>query len=329
MNKARYFRGLKGNQVRCELCPHGCVIKDNGYGICGIRKNEKGVLYAETYGKVSAAAVDPMEKKPLYHFFPGRDILSFGTIGCNFKCPYCQNWQISQGTNTPVSYLSPEEAVQTALDKKIGFIAYTYSEPLIWYEWVLDTASLARKKNIRNVAVTNGYLNKEPLEELYPFIDAMNIDVKAFNEKFYRELCQARLDKVLETVEFLHDKVHIELTMLVIEGWNDDLGEIGKFCDWVRGLDPGIPVHFSRYFPQYRFDQAATSLETLKKIYDTAREKLRYVYIGNASLEGADNTFCPRCKNLLVERKGYIVHGKGLRKNKCSQCGEKADFLNE
>ncbi len=323
MKEAQFYKKIDDNKVQCILCPHNCIITEGKTGICGIRKNINNRLIATSYGKASAVAIDPIEKKPLYHFYPSASALSFGTIGCNFKCPYCQNWHISQNTNHPTEYISPEEAVEIAVEKKINIISYTYSEPLIWYEWVYETSKLAAKKGIKNTLVTNGYINPEPLEKLVKYIDAANIDVKAFNQNFYTKLCKGKLEYVKKNVEYLYDKIHIELTMLIIPSWNDNPDEIEKFSQWVASLSKDIPVHFSRYFPQYNFDVPSTPIETLKKAYDIAKQYLNFVYIGNAYIEDTDNTYCPYCNNLLIKRAGFWVDIVGLDKNICKKCKNK------
>ena len=227
-----------------------------------------------------------------------------------------KNWQISQNVDSPVEFLLPKDAIDIALKKQVKFIAYTYSEPIVWYEWVIETAKIAQKKKIKNVMVSNGYISKEPLEQLHPFIDAWNIDVKAFNDKFYQKLCRGKLENVKQTVEYLANKVHIELTMLVIPGWNDDLEEIKAFCDWVYKLNPEIPVHFSKYYPQYEFDVPPTPITILKKIYEIAHARLKFVFIGNANIDSTDNSYCPYCNNLLIEREGYSINIKGLKKDR-------------
>ncbi len=324
--QTKFFTKINNNTIRCTLCPHNCTLKENQKGICGTRINYNRILYTTIYGEVSAVNVDPMEKKPLFHFYPGEDILSLGTIGCNLKCPYCQNWNISQNTEYTTENVSPEDIINICKNKNIRHIAYTYSEPIIWYEFVYDTAKLANQNKINNVLVTNGYINKEPLKEIAPFIQAANIDVKAFNDRFYTHLIKGKLQPVLETVEYLYNKTHIEITMLIIPGWNDNLNEIKKFTDWVSSLSPDIPVHFSRYFPQYKFDTPATPLETLREIYDIAAEKLNYVYIGNAAIKDTENSYCPHCGNLLIERTYYNIKITGLHKNKCSKCGKTLNF---
>jgi len=329
VKEALFYKKLDSNKIQCLLCPYKCIVLKDKAGICGVRKSIEGKLIATSYGKVSAIAVDPIETKSLYHFYPSHQILSFGTIGCNFKCPYCQNWHISQDVNYPTEYLEPSEAVEIAEKKKLGMIAYTYSEPLIWYEWVKETAEIAKKNRIKNVLVTNGYINREPLESLVQFIDAANIDVKAFNQKFYSELCGGKLEYVIKNVEYLYNKIHLELTMLLIPGWNDDEKEIESFVQWVSSLSKNMPVHFSRYFPQYNFTLEATPMETLKNAYEIGRKYLNFVYIGNAKIDEGDNTYCPYCNNLLIERDGYNVKIAGLENNKCKKCQNKIEIITD
>ncbi len=326
MKQADFWKKLKYKNIECTLCPHNCIIQPDKTGICGVRKNINGTLYAMSYGKVSAINIDPVEKKPLFHFYPGEQIVSFGTIGCNLKCPYCQNWSISQNPDYKTETISPETAVNTAKRNNLKLIAYTYSEPVIWYEFIYDTAELAHKNNIKNVLVTNGFINKEPLKKLIPFIDAANIDIKAFNNDFYTKLVKGRLKPVLKNIEYLADKIHIELTMLIIPGQNDNLDEVKKFTDWLYHINPDIPVHFSRYYPQYKFNTPPTPLETLSRIYETAKEKLNFVYIGNASIKNSENSYCPHCSNLLIERNFYTIKIKGLNKNKCNKCNKELNF---
>jgi len=327
LKEALYYKKLDNERVQCLLCPHNCIINEGSVGICGIRRNKNGILYAESYGKVSAVAIDPIEKKPLYHFYPGSGVLSFGTLGCNFKCPYCQNWHISQNVNYPTEFLTPEEAIEIAIKNKTNLISYTYSEPLIWYEWVLETSKLAKKKDFKNILVTNGYINLDPLKEIVKYTDAANIDVKAFNQDFYTKLCKAKLEPVLKNVEYLFDKIHIELTMLIIPGWNDKLDEIEKFCKWVGSLSKDIPVHFSRYFPQYKFDEPPTEIETLKKAYEIGKSFLNYVYLGNVYVKDTDNTYCPNCNKLLIKRAGYFTEIVGLDGNLCKKCKTKIKIV--
>lgn len=327
MKEALFYEKDEENRVFCRLCPRLCRIKEGGTGFCRVRKNQGGVLYSLNYGRVSSAAMDPMEKKPLYHFYPGSEIFSLGTFGCNLACGFCQNWQIAHAT-PPTAYLSPQEAVAAAQKYRdsgspcVG-IAYTYNEPFIWYEYVYDTARLAREKGLKNVLVTNGYVSEEPLREILPYIDAMNIDVKGFTAGYYREVCKGSLEPVLRTVEVAARHCHVELTTLLVPGLNDSEEEIRSLVDWVASLDPEIPLHFSRYFPNYKFALPPTPLSTLLKAREIAREKLKYVYIGNAPELGAGDTLCPSCGCTLIRRFGYHVQVEGLEGNRCRHCGEK------
>ncbi len=331
MQEARFYEKLDGERVWCHLCPQNCRIRPGGLGFCGARKNEAGVLYTLNYGHISAWGVDPIEKKPLYHFYPGAQIFSVGTFGCNFHCGFCQNWEIAHGDPLTREY-SPRELVELALgamerSRSIG-IAYTYSEPMVWYEYVFDVAKLAREKGLKNVLVTNGSVQEEPLRELLPCVDAMNIDVKAFTGDFYREICHGKLDPVLRTVEAAHSRCHVEITNLIVPTKNDGEEEIAALVDWIASLDPAIPLHFSRYYPRYKFDLPPTPLKTLKKAREIALQKLKYVYIGNAWELGENETRCPVCRNLLVDRSGYRVRIMGLRGRCCSQCGAEIGIVN-
>ncbi|MCX7910543.1 MAG: AmmeMemoRadiSam system radical SAM enzyme [Endomicrobia bacterium] len=323
------------NILQCRLCPHNCIIEENKVGKCKARKNINGKLYSLTYGVISSIAFDPIEKKPLYHFYPGSLILSVGSFGCNFKCEFCQNWEISQIENKDIDNFHKEKIITTQqllqIAKKyksnIG-ISYTYNEPLINFEFVLDTAKIFNKEGYKNVLVTNGYINKEPLLELIPYIDAANIDLKSFNENFYKEICGAKLKFVLETIEiFLRHKKHIELTTLVITQANDSIEEITQIVNYVSSLSSEIPLHFSRYFPMYKFSKPSTSVEHLMEIYKLAKQKLKYVYLGNVVYEEYNSTFCPNCNKLLIKRVGYNVEIMGLKNRVCKYCGEEIKIV--
>ncbi|WP_027718451.1 AmmeMemoRadiSam system radical SAM enzyme [Desulfovirgula thermocuniculi] len=327
MKEALFYEKGEGNSVFCRLCPRLCRIKEGGRGFCRARENRGGVLYAANYGRVSSAAMDPIEKKPLYHFHPGTEILSLGTFGCNLACGFCQNWQIAHA-DPPTRFLAPEAVVAAAMEQIargvpcVG-IAYTYNEPFIWYEYVYDTARLAREKGLKNVLVTNGYVREEPLREILPYIDAMNIDVKGFTAAYYREVCRGSLEPVLRTVELAARACHVELTTLLVPGLNDSPEEIRSLAEWVASLDPEIPLHFSRYFPHYKFDLPPTPLSTLLRARELAGEKLKYVYVGNAPELDAGDTTCPSCGATLIRRRGYRVQVAGLEGNACRSCGEK------
>lgn len=333
MREAFYYEKKEQNLTACRLCPKMCTIREGKSGFCRVRQNHGGTLYATNYGKVTSYGLDPIEKKPLYHFYPGSFILSFGTVGCNLRCGFCQNWTIAHG-DPDAADLTPEQAVEMAqkqLDRgypNVG-IAYTYSEPFMWYEFVWDTARLARKAGLKNVLVTNGYVNETPLREILPYIDAMNIDVKGFTDDYYRKNCVGRLEPVLRTVEIAHRECHVELTTLLVTGLNDSEEEIGRLVDWVASLDREIPLHFSRYFPNFEMDLPPTPLKTLKRARDIAREKLSYVYIGNAPQLDAGDTYCPECGEELIDRAGYSVRTAGLDGNKCGRCGREIRIVGE
>lgn len=296
--------------------------------MCRVRRRDGEKLQTLNYGRISSLALDPIEKKPLYHFHPGALILSAGTLGCNLACGFCQNWQISQA-DAPTRFISPDALVALAERERAGGnigLAYTYSEPSVWFEYLLDTAPLARERGLKNVMVTNGYLNQGPLAELLPYLDAANVDLKGMRDAFYRESCHGRLQPVLAFVEALAAAgVHLELTNLVIPGYNDAEADLRALVDWVAALDPAIPVHFSRYFPQYRFTAPPTPLATLRRAYDLAREKLRFVYIGNAAA-GRD-TLCARCGATLVRREGFGADPAGVMRGRCRRCGERVPFV--
>lgn len=284
MKLAKYFNKIEDSKVFCHLCPHNCVIKPDGLGVCRVRKNINGELYSMNYGKVASIALDPIEKKPLYMFRPGSMIMSVGTFGCNLKCSFCQNWNIAHQDAKTVE-VSTDELVEKAIELKdrgnIG-IAYTYNEPSIWYEYVYDAAKLAKGNNLVNVLVTNGYITREPLLELLPFIDTMNIDVKGYTASFYADICKGRLDNVKQTVELSAKKCHVEITTLVIPGLNDSIEEIARMSQWIASISPDIPLHLSRFFPNYKMnDKPPTSVETLVKARDKASEYLEHVFLGN------------------------------------------------
>ncbi|HBY56797.1 MAG TPA: AmmeMemoRadiSam system radical SAM enzyme [Candidatus Atribacteria bacterium] len=327
MKEALFYKLVDKDKgiIKCLLCPKGCLIKEGQVGFCRSRKNINNKLYSLIYSKVSSCGFDPIEKKPLYHFYPGTPVLSLGTVGCSFSCSFCQNWTISQGSieNVSVEELSPERAVQLALDNNSPGIAYTYSEPLIWYEYVLDTAIIAKKNNLKNILVTNGFINREPLLKLLPFIDAMNIDLKSFRNSFYQKYCKGSLSPVLQTIEIAKSYSHIEITNLLIPELNDREEEIKELVNWLASQGENIPLHFSRYFPCYKMNIEATPISTLYKARDIAQKKLKYVYIGNIWDEEANTTYCGNCKKILIKRTGYNIINLGLDKTgKCKYCGE-------
>ncbi|MCX5800647.1 MAG: AmmeMemoRadiSam system radical SAM enzyme [Candidatus Eisenbacteria bacterium] len=327
MVEAKHWTVLDAGKVRCDLCPHHCTLSGGQAGICMGRVNENGKLYSSNFGQVVSASLDPIEKKPLYHFFPGSLIFSVGPNGCNFRCPYCQNWEISQ-RETHTSFVPPHELVRNAgRDGSVG-IAYTYAEPLIWYEYVLECSKLAREAGLVNVLVTNGFIEKAPLAELLPLIDALNIDVKSVREEFYKKLCKASLEPVLRTCETAKKVCHVEITNLLIPGENTGKEDVTELVRWIASkLGKDTPLHFSRYFPHYKFAAEATTESTLFTAYEIGKKELFYCYVGNVRSANGANTYCPKCGNMLVERAGYSIRIAGIEDRKCSRCGRNADFV--
>ncbi len=325
--EALYWSGKNG-RVRCELCPHMCVLEDSQFGLCNARQNVKGLLVSKSYGLISAISIDPVEKKPLYHFYPGSKTLSFGGYGCNFKCGFCQNFSVSQIKPKNDHFLLPEDALYFALEKNIRLISYTYNEPLINYEWIFEMFVQARKRSMQNILVTNGYINEVPLKRLAEFTDAANVDLKAFNNDFYKKNCGGTLEPVLKTIELLYkEKVHIELTNLLIDGQNTDIKEFEKMIDFIASLSDAIPLHLSRYFPNYNFKDTRTKEETLKNFYNLAKEKLKYVYLGNFDNIVYESTFCKKCGNCLIARDGYEVTVNCKNPAICPECGSKNNII--
>ncbi len=328
MKKAAFFEKLGQKKVKCNLCPHHCQIYDGKSGICLVRKNIDGELFSENYEKISAITPDPIEKKPLYHFYPGQKILSIGSVGCNLKCKFCQNYEISQTTVNDYAFLksyTSEEVVQRALEhsKNIG-IAYTYNEPIIWYEFLLETSRLAKQNGLKNVLVSNGFINPKPLEILLETIDAFSIDLKAFTENFYKTLTSSSLAPVLKSIKQIKKAgKHIELTNLVITGLNDDEAKFKEMVDWiVDECGEDTVLHISRYFPMFKIKNLPTQASKLASLYEIAARKLHYVYLGNIKTLEAQNTFCPNCNALLISRSAYNTKIEKLDKSgNCASCG--------
>ena len=318
MKEAKYYKVLENNKVRCLLCPRKCLISSGSTGACRVRKNIEGKLYSLVYGKVCSLSIDPIEKKPLFHFLPGEKTLSLATVGCNFFCSFCQNYEISQGEIFG-DYFMPEQIVELAEKSKVKIISYTYTEPTIFYEYALDIMKLAKKKNFKNVWVTNGYINPEPIKEMAPYLDAVNVDVKG-DEKVYRELCKASLKPVLNSLlEYKRNGIWIEITSLIIPSYNDSPKWINFLSNWIKeNLGEDTPLHISRFFPNYKMlDLEPTPLSTLKKLYEIAKRNLNYVYIGNVFDARYESTYCPRCNSLIIEREGYETRFKGFICEKC------------
>ncbi len=312
-------------RVECTICPHMCRIGEGATGICGVRKNTGGKIELLTWGVISGYALDPIEKKPLYHFFPGSKILSIGSWGCNMRCDFCQNYHISQNIITgEAERVRPEEILNRSLkdERNIG-VAFTYNEPVIWYEYVKDVALLVKKAGQSTVMVTNGYVSEKTLHEYLGFIDAFNVDLKAFSNDFYRRLAGASLDPVKKALQIIaRSGRHLEITTLIIPGRNDSVAEMIEEASWIAGeLGRDVPLHLSRYFPMYKRNDPVTPEETLQRLYDTARSHLNYVYVGNLPGAAGQDTYCPRCKNTVTRRSGYSVSHPGLKGNRCSSCG--------
>ena len=331
LQEAMYWDKRPRGLVLCKLCPRNCVLRNGERGYCKTRVNFGGKLYSLVFGRAVALHVDPVEKKPLFHFLPGTRILSVATAGCNLACRFCQNWSISQAFPEKVrSYnLPPAKLVALARARGIGSIAYTYTEPAIFYEYMLATARLARKAGIRNVLVTCGYLNEKPLRELAKVMDGANVDLKGFSEEFYAKYCGARLQPVLDALKILREeKVHLEVTNLLIPGGNDDPDMVRRMCRWiVKELGPETPMHFSRYHPDYKMERPGpTPISTLKMAAKIAREEgLRHVYIGNVRVAGGEDTYCPnpKCGKLLIRRLGYWLRENNVVNGKCKYCGRR------
>jgi pyruvate formate lyase activating enzyme len=323
---AEYWEPLDGQRVRCLLCPWYCRLRVGQTGICNCRKNIGGELRATSYGQVVSLAMDPIEKKPLYHFRPGEQILSTAPNGCNFKCPYCQNSEISQGT-VPTQYVAPQDLVALAEQHNSFGVCYTYTEPLIWFEYLVDAGTLVHEKGLANILVTNGMINEAPLKKLLPLIDAMNIDLKAMDGEFYKRIAKGNLKTVLNTIRLSKQSCHIELTNLLIPTLNDSDDQIAALVDWVAELGVDIPLHFSRYFPHHRMKIRATPVDTLLRAYEIGKAKLRYVYLGNVALREGSDTRCYNCGNSLVSRSGYHTEIVGVKNQRCSKCGIDVDFV--
>ncbi|MBN1871002.1 MAG: AmmeMemoRadiSam system radical SAM enzyme [Candidatus Omnitrophica bacterium] len=325
--EALYYKKIDKNTVQCLLCPRSCVLKDGMRGFCRVREPRGGKQYTLVYGNPTAVHVDPIEKKPLFHFLPGTSVFSIATAGCNYRCKNCQNWQISQSgpEDTYNQSLPPEAVVDKTLQYKCPTIAYTYTEPAIFYEYMLDTAKAAKALGIRNVLHSNGSLNAAPAEELSLYLDGANIDLKGFTQDFYSKVPEGDLDTVLNTLKILRkNKVHLEITNLVIPTLNDDMKTIKEMCRWVVGeLGCDTPLHFSRFHPTFKMKNLSpTSIKTLEEARDVARTAgLNYVYIGNIPYHEAENTYCPKDGKVVIKRLGYQIIENHLSNGKCGFCG--------
>ena len=314
--------------VKCLICPNGCSVKEGEAGDCRNRMNIKGTLYSIAYGNPCAIHVDPIEKKPLFNFLPGSRSFSIATAGCNLACLNCQNWEISQTSprETKNYDLMPEKVVEEAINQNCASIAYTYSEPVTFYEYTYDTSKIARTRGIKNILVSAGYINEKPLREMAQYIDAANIDLKSFSDEIYMKLNGGSLQPVLRTLTILNEmNVWLEITNLVVPSWTDDFNMITQMCKWLA--DNGFtnnPLHFSRFHPQYKLTQLpATPVNTLLKCREIAQKAgLKYVYIGNAPGLQAENTYCPKCKKVVIERRGFSIISNNIINSRCKFCHE-------
>ncbi len=325
--EAMYYEKSGEGQVRCLNCPNTCLLEDGDRGFCRVREAKGGKLYSLAWSNPCAVYVDPIEKKPLFHFLPGTTAFSVATAGCNFRCKYCQNWQISQvrPEETHNLELLPEDVVDWAKREKCRTIAYTYSEPTVFYEYMLETSKMAKVKGIRNIYHSNGYINPEPLERLCQYLDGANVDLKCFTDEFYRTVSAGRLRPVLNTLRTLREKgVHLEITNLVVPGLNDDMNSIENMCSWIKEeLGEGVPLHFSRFHPMYKLKNLpATPVETLEMARERAVDVgLNYVYIGNVPGHEGENTYCPKCGRMVIGRRGYQITANNVADGRCRFCG--------
>ena len=328
MQEALFFKTLDDGRIQCTLCPRNCKLKPGQHGFCYVRQNVGGKLITLAYGKPYAVNVDPIEKKPLFHFLPGTQALSIGTAGCNMACKYCQNWDLSKAKfdQTKAMDISPARMLQMALHYNSDSIAYTYNEPTIFAEYAMDTAREGQDYNLKNVMITNGYINPEAINEVYKDIDAANVDLKSFSSEFYEKLTLSRLEPVLTTLKHLKKiGIWIEITNLIIPGYNDNIEEITRMCEWIRDeLDTFVPLHFTAFHPSYKLTQVhSTKPSTLLRIRERALEiGLKYVYVGNIFNEEASSTYCHNCKSLLVRRNWYNTAVVNLSSGYCNNCGE-------
>ncbi len=332
--EAYLYKPLDEKKVKCNLCNHRCVIKNGRRGICGVRENQEGSLKTLVYGRLIARNIDPIEKKPLFHFFPGSLSYSIATVGCNFKCLFCQNAEIAQMPSDHDGMImgdlfTPEDIVNAAEKGNCKSIAYTYTEPTVYFEFAYDTAKIAHEKGITNVFVTNGYMTSEALEMISPYLDAANVDLKAFNKKFYKEICKAKLEHVKETLKLMKSLgIFVEVTTLLIPGLNDDKHELEMLAEFlVKSLGPETPWHISRFHPTYKLlDRPSTPVETLIMAREIGiKTGLKYVYTGNVPGENSEKTFCYKCNNILIDRWGFYVKQNFIKNSKCTHCGAHID----
>lgn len=323
----KYQNILKNGKIQCTICPRNCILSEGQQGFCYVRENVNCEIILTSYGYNTGLAIDPIEKKPLYQFYPQSSVLSFGTLGCNMGCQFCQNWHITK-TKADVHSLnktSPEEIVQIAKHYNCKSVAFTYNDPIIFFEYAIDTAKLCRENGIKTVAVTSGFINPEPAKEFFKYMDAANIDLKAFSERFYNKNCLAHIQPVLDTIKYVKNETDcwLELTTLLIPGENDSYEEIKSECEWIlNNLGDDVPLHFSAFFPKYKFDnREQTDFSTLIRAYKIAVETgLKYVYTGNLTNQETSTTYCKTCGKPVIIRNGYELLGYNLSEDKCKFC---------
>lgn len=326
----KYQKTLDNNKVQCEICPRRCKLGPNQSGFCYVRSNANGLIMLDTYGYNTGLAVDPVEKKPMYHFYPESKVLSFGTLGCNMGCQFCQNWQTTK-VKSPIKqcqYAQPEPIVNTAKAYGCKSVAFTYNDPIIFFEYAIETAKLCREEKIKTIAVTSGYINPEPAKEFFKYMDGANIDLKGFSEEFYAKNCLAHLQPVLNTIKYAVKETNcfVELTTMLIDGENDQYVE--QECEWIlENLGDCVPLHFSAFTPKYNFkDRQPTKFETLMKAYNTAKKMgIKYVYLGNITNMETSTTYCKNCGKPLLKRSGYDLAENNLEKGKCKFCQTEID----
>jgi len=335
MREAMFYEKLDGGRVRCTLCPHECVLRDGQVGICGVRENRGGVLYSLVYGRAIAVHVDPIEKKPLFHVYPGSRSFSVATVGCNFRCIFCQNADISQvrlgGREAPGEDLPPEELVDLAERYACKTIAYTYTEPTIFYEYAYDAGKLAADRGILNVFVTNGFISPEPLRQIAPFLHAANVDLKGWDEEFYKRIVGGSLRAVLDALKLMKELgIWVEVTTLCVPGYVDTEEQFRSIAGFIRDeLGPETPWHVSRFYPHYKMtDRPPTPVSVLQRAREIGLEEgLRYVYSGNVPGDEGENTYCYSCHTVLIRRWGFSVLENRIRDGKCPECGAEIDGL--
>jgi len=323
---AMFWSRADEKDVLCELCPHGCLVPDGERGKCGVRENQSGTYRTLVYDRVCMRNVDPIEKKPFYHYLPGTDAVSIATAGCNFTCKFCQNWQISQARPEDIHHqpLTTAELVKFAVERGTPTIAYTYTEPVVFYEYVHDTAKLGREKGIGSVMVSAGFIHEKPMRELINHLTAVKVDLKAFTEKFYRDVCGGKLQPVLDTLKVVRSTgIHLEIVVLLIPTLNDGIEEIKRMCGWiVNELGPDVPVHFTRFHPSYKLlNLPQTPVKTVEMARDEAvKAGIRYAYVGNVPFHDYGHTYCHACKTKLIERVGFRVNSTLGADGKCPKC---------